>query len=176
MSLERRSLSLLLVFLLALSAASAVAQERADDGGRVSKNGLTEGSVGGAEISVTYGRPKVNGREVWGALVPYGAVWRAGADEANTITFASAAEVEGQAVPAGTYAFFFLPEQDAWTFILNKVVKQWGSFRYDASQDQLRVEVQPKSADHAEELTYEIEGDALVLRWEKLAVPVKISG
>ncbi|MEE2777511.1 MAG: DUF2911 domain-containing protein [Acidobacteriota bacterium] len=152
------------------------AQERADDSNRRSKNGLAEGSVGGASVTITYGRPKVNSRTVWGELEPYGAVWRAGADEATTITFSSDVTVEGTAVPKGTYGLFFIPNEGEWTVILNKVATQWGAFRYDQGQDLMRAAVKPMAADHMEELTYEVSGDGIELRWEKLAVPVRIGG
>lgn len=175
-SLSSRGLTVIATAALAVSCVLPVAaQERADDSNRASKNGLTEGTIGAAEIKITYGRPKVKGRTIWGALVPYNAVWRAGADEATTITFSQDVEVEGQAVPAGTYSLFFLPQEDEWTLILNKVANQWGAFRYDEAEDRLRVQVEPEPAEHVEELTYEIEGDQVVLRWEKLAVPVTIS-
>lgn len=164
------------VGLLLASNAPATAQERGDDSGRASKNGLTEGKIGDAEVKITYGRPKVKGREIWGSLVPYGKVWRAGADEATTITFSKDVKVEGQAVPAGTYALFFIPEKDEWTLVLNKVAKQWGAFRYAEGEDQLRVKVKPTaSAAAVEELTYAIEGDQVILQWEKVAVPVTIT-
>jgi hypothetical protein len=158
-------------------AGPAAAQERGDDSGRASKNGLTEGKIGGADVKITYGRPKVKGRVIWGNLVPYGQVWRAGADEATTITFSKDVKVEGKAVPAGTYALFFIPDKDKWTLILNKVAKQWGAFRYAEGEDLMRADVKPTMSDTAEEqLTYEIAGDGIVLKWEKVAVPVKIAG
>ena len=166
----------LMVGLLFAVVAPIGAQERGDDGGRASKNGLAEGEIGGSSVTITYGRPMVKGRSVWGSLVPYGAVWRAGADEANTITFSAYVQVEGQAVPKGTYGLFFLPQDGEWTVILNKVSAQWGSFRYDESQDLMRATVKPEAADSVEELTYEVTGEGIVLRWEKLSVPVGISG
>lgn len=155
----------------------ATAQERGDDSARASKNGLTQGKIGAADVKITYGRPKVKGREIWGKLVPYGDVWRAGADEASTITFSKDVTVEGKAVPAGTYGLFYLPESDHWTVILNKVPKQWGAFRYAAKDDLLRVDVKPMhDQPMTEELTYEIAGDQVLLKWEKLAVPFKVGG
>ena len=168
------------VFVAAFALAAGVpaaAQKREDDGGRASKNGLTEGKIGATEVTITYGRPKVRGRTIWGNLVPFGKVWRAGADEATTITFSQDVKVEGQAVPAGTYSLFFIPEQEAWTLILNKVAQLWGAFRYDEKQDQARATVKPvASTDSTEELTFSIEGDQVVLEWEKLTVPVTVSG
>ena len=155
----------------------AAAQERGDDSARASKNGLAQGKIGAADVKVTYGRPKVKGREIWGALVPYDAVWRAGADEATTITFSKDVKVEGKAVPAGTYGLFYLPKKDGWTVILNKVPKQWGAFRYADKDDLLRVDVKPMmDQPMTEELTYEVAGDKVVLKWEKVAVPFTVTG
>ena len=175
--IQRRTAALLLMAgLVSMLAAPAVAQERGDDGGRKSKNGKAEGTIGGSKVTITYGRPKVSGRKIWGGLVPNGRVWRAGADEATTITFSSDVKVEGKAVPKGTYALFFLPEENEWTVIINKTAKQWGAFGYKAGDDQMRATVKPKAADNTEELTYEVTDSGIVLRWEKLAVPVGISG
>ena len=166
----------LVAALVVLVAGLAAAQERGDDSGRASKNGLTEGKIGSADVKITYGRPKVKGRTIWGELVPYSQVWRAGADEATTITFTKDVKVEGKPVPAGTYGLFMLPEKDKWTVILNKVPKQWGAFRYSDKEDLVRVDVKPMMDQPAtEELTYEIKGDKILLKWEKLAVPVTVT-
>ena len=155
----------------------AAAQERGDDSARASKNGVAQGKIGAADVKVTYGRPKVKGREIWGKLVPYDAVWRAGADEASTITFSKDVKVEGKPVPAGTYGLFYLPKKDGWTVILNKVPKQWGAFRYADKDDLLRVDVKPMmDQPMTEELTYEVAADKVILKWEKVAVPFTVTG
>jgi hypothetical protein len=151
---------------------------RGSDADRASKSGQLAGEVGGAKYVVTYGRPKVKARKVWGGLVEGGKVWRAGADEATVFAFDSDVLVEGQKLPAGAYAFFTIPgkdpAKDPWTVIFNKQPKQWGAFKYDEKGDALKVKVTPKTADMVDELTYEQQGGAVVLRWEKLAVPVQI--
>ena len=167
--------STLALLVLVLTASAALAQ-RGDDSGRRSKNGKLEGTVGGVGVTMEYGRPSVNGREIWGKLVPYGSVWRTGADEATTITLSKDAEIEGEPIPAGTYSFFAIPGESEWTLIFNKVAQQWGAFSYDEAQDALRVTVTPEAAEHVEALDYRIDGDQVVLRWEKLAVPFEISG
>src|SRR5258708_34250633 len=113
----------------------------------LASTGLT---VGSTKVAVDYHRPAVKGREIWGGLVPYGEVWRLGANDATTISFSDAVKVEGKEVPAGTYALFAIPGKDKWTFILNKTAKQWGAYKYDASTDQLRVDVAPQSGPAAE--------------------------
>lgn len=166
----------LLIVLLALSglAFTATAQ-RADDADRASKNGKTEGTVAGVEVTLEYGRPKVKEREIWGGLVPYGQVWRTGANEATTIELGGDVLVEGEMLAAGRYALFTIPSEGDWTVIFNKVANQWGGFRYDESQDALRVTVTPQAIDHVEEMDFVIEGSSVVLRWEKLAVPFEIA-
>jgi hypothetical protein len=159
------------VFLLGGSPAEA---QRGDDSKRASKNGKVTGTVDGVAVTVEYGRPKVKGRTVWGQLVPYGQVWRTGADEATTITFSADVMVEGKRLPAGTYALFSIPTESGWTWIFNSQAKQWGAFSYKDSADVLRVTAKPAPADPVEEMDFRIEGDTIVLRWEKLAVPMKI--
>ena len=163
-----------LAILLALAVLPAVAQERDDDTARKSKNGLAEGKLAGADVSVTYGRPKVNGREIWGALVPYGQVWRAGANEATTVTLSKDVKVGGKAVPAGTYALFLLPQKESWTFILNGKANQWGAFNYSEADDVVRIAVEPLAADHAEEVTFSVAEGAIWLHWgeAKAGLPV----
>lgn len=159
---------------LVVGAAPSFGQQRGDDAERKSKNGETTATLGGVDVSITYGRPQVRGRTVWGDLVPYGAVWRTGADEATTITFSGDVTIEGQPLPAGTYALFTIPSQEAWTVVFNKVAEQWGAYDYDESQDALRVQVQPTTGDHVEELTFSVEESTVVIAWEKLRVPFKV--
>ncbi len=145
---------------------TATAQERGNDEIRRSKNGVAEGELGGIETRITYGRPAARGRQLWGKLVPFGEVWRAGADEATTITFAEPATLGGQEVPAGTYALFVLPDEASWMFIINAVANQWGAFAYDESQDLARIRAKVEEANQfAEQLTFTIENDRVRLQW-----------
>src|SRR6187399_1420151 len=93
----------------------------------------TKATIDGAAISVTYGRPSVRGRKIMGALVPYGTVWRTGADEATTLTTDKAIQIGGTSVPAGTYTLYTLPGESAWQLIVNKQTGQWGT-EYDQKQ------------------------------------------
>lgn len=156
-------------------AALPLAAQRGDDATRKSKNGHAEGNAGGAQVVVDYGRPQVGGRAVWGALVPYGQVWRTGADEATTVQFDRDVKVEGKPLAAGTYSLFTVPNRGSWTVIFNKVAKQWGAYKYDAAEDALRVEVTPQAHEHVEALEIAVEGDALRVRWEKLEVPIRVA-
>ena len=157
---------------LLVTALPAVAQ-RGDDASRASKNGKVEGTIDGVMVTLEYGRPNVKGRTVWGDLVPYGKVWRTGADEATTITFSADVEIGGETLAAGTYGLFTLPGENEWTVIFNKVADQWGT-RYDAGQDALRVIATPKAVDHVEAMDFEVVESWVVLRWEKLAVPFEV--
>lgn len=167
----RRTLIGLTTLALALAVALPAFAVRGDDAKRKSKNGKTEGTIAGVAVTVEYGRPNVAGREIWGKLVPYGQVWRTGADEATTVTFAKDVLVEGQKLAAGTYALFTIPGASEWTVIFNKTAEQWGAYDYDAKQDALRVTVAPgAAAAPVESLDFVIEGDRVVMRWEKVAV------
>lgn len=147
--------------------------------------------VGISDISITYSRPSVNGREVWGKLVPFGmnnlgfgtskaAPWRAGANENTTITFSHDAKVEGKTIKAGTYGLHFeVKENNQATLILSHDNAAWGSFFYDASHDALRAEISTKSTSHRELLTFEfnsVAGNTTVasLIWEKKEFPITI--
>ena len=153
-----------------------LAAQRGDDADRASKNGHTEGEIAGVGIAVDYGRPNVKDREIWGALVPYGQVWRTGANEATTIEFSGDIMIEGEALPAGKYGLFTIPGESEWTVIFNKVPQQWGAFRYDANEDALRVTVEPGECEHVETMDFVIEGSAVTVRWAETAVSFEVSG
>ncbi|MBK7408457.1 MAG: DUF2911 domain-containing protein [Saprospirales bacterium] len=134
------------------------------------------GSIGSVDITVNYGSPSVRGREIWGGLEPYSEVWRSGANEATTVQFSKNVQIEGKDLPAGRYGLFTIPEKGAWTIIFNSVADQWGDFEYDATKDVLRVESTPKTIkENAEQLDFLIEGNTIVLRWEKIALPFSVA-
>ncbi|HSP86824.1 MAG TPA: DUF2911 domain-containing protein [Ignavibacteriaceae bacterium] len=146
---------------------------------RVSPKASVMQEVGLTEVKVDYNRPGVKGRTVWGELVPYNKVWRAGANEATIISFSSDVSIEGKKLPAGKYSFFAVPNKNEWTLIFNKVAEQWGAFEYNEAEDALRITVKPQSNNFTEWLTYSFEktGDkaaTLNLKWEKIKVPFKI--
>jgi len=148
--------------------------KRGDDQRRASKNARLEGEVDGVGVVVSYGRPKVRDRKVWGKLVPYNKVWRTGSDEATTITFDQSVTVQGKKLARGTYALFTKPGSDEWEVIFNADPEQWGAYKHDPAKDVLRVKAKPTAHDHTEALKFEIEGDRLLILWEKLALPVRI--
>jgi hypothetical protein len=172
-------LAALLVAAAVLSVTAGFAQSFVLDLPRQSQHAVLSQRVGITDITVNYHRPLVNGRKVWGTLVPYGQVWRAGANENTTIQFKDAVSVEGQTLPAGTYGLHMIPGENEWTVIFSKNYTSWGSFTYKESEDALRVKVKPQATDMHEALAYDfddVKPDAalLTLRWEKVAVPVKI--
>jgi hypothetical protein len=131
--------------------------------------------LGGGSVHIDYHHPAVRGRKIWGELVPFGQVWRAGANEATTIAFSDPVRVEGQPLAAGRYAFFAIPTPDQWTLIFNRVPDQWGAFHYQASQDALRVRVSPTTGPAQENLVYTIkavkpDGVRVELAWDTLTV------
>ncbi len=133
-----------------------------------------EGMIGSTGITMNFGSPSVRDRQIWGGLVPYGEVWRTGANEATTVTFANDVAVEGEPLPAGKYSLYTIPGEEEWTIIFNKQTGQWGT-NYDESQDALRVQVEPQMVEeHQEAMTFNIEDGQIILRWGKLAVPIDV--
>lgn len=136
--------------------------------------------VGLTDITIAYHRPVVGKRKVWGELVPYGEVWRAGANQNTTISFTSPVTIGGKKIAAGTYGVHVLPTEKDWTVILSTVATAWGSFSYDAKEDAVRLTVTPAPAEFEESLEYRFENPTensvnVVLRWEKLQVAFPIT-
>jgi len=143
---------------------------------KLSPHGCVSQTIGTTTVSVDFHRPGVRGRKIWGDLVPYGQVWRTGANEATTIRFSDAVKVNGSPVPAGTYALFTIPGPEQWVVILNKRWRQLGAYEYQAKDDVLRFQAKPRTlSSFTEWLSYEIEpasrSSAYVdFLWEKLRV------
>jgi len=161
-------------------------------------------TIGVTDITITYSRPAVKGRKIWGdppaaapangtatlddsstrlkdaPIVPYGHVWRSGANEATVFTVTDDVLIQGQKLPAGSYSLHTIPGKDEWTIIFNSVADQWGSFNYDEKKDALRVKAKPQmTADNQEWLLYSFASTTpssaqVVLRWEKLVVPFTV--
>ncbi|MCG6915244.1 DUF2911 domain-containing protein [bacterium BMS3Abin03] len=148
---------------------------------RISPKAAVIQTVGFTDVRIDYSRPGVKGREIWGGLVPYNKVWRAGANEATKITFSTDVKINGKTLKAGSYGFFAIPTKDKWTIIFNKVADQWGAFEYNEAEDALRLEVLPEKDDGCwqEWLAYAVtktSDNAAVVRleWEKLKIPFTI--
>lgn len=167
------------VFIVLFSAVWSFAQSALLNIPRQSQAATVSQRVGITDISIKYHRPLVNNRQIFGKIVPYGQVWRAGANENTLITFTDPVTIEGQTLDRGTYGLHMIPNADEWTVIFNKTTTAWGSFTYDQKEDALRVNVKPQPADMHEALTYDFDdvkpdSTVLALKWEKVAVPVKI--
>lgn len=163
---------LLLCLLVSGSLSSVAAQEL--EFPRVSPKSSVSTTIGFTEVTIHYSAPAVKDRTIWGSLVPYGEVWRAGADEATTVEFSTDVNLEGQTVKAGKYALFFIPGEAEWTVILNKNHDQWGAEKYDEALDEVRFDVEPKMNEASQErLTYtihdmKVDMGYIKLGWEKM--------
>jgi len=147
---------------------------------RQSQHALLTQRIGVTDITINYHRPLANGRAIWGKLVPYGQVWRAGANENTTITFSDPVSIEGQDLEKGTYGLHMIPGESEWTVIFSKMSTAWGSFSYKQDEDALRVTVKPQTAEFHDALTYDFDdlkpdSTVVTLRWEKVAVPFKVA-
>jgi hypothetical protein len=169
------SLALGAVWLVAGTARADLELPRPSPGAKVSQ------TVGLTDITVDYSSPGVKGRKIWGGVVPYDQMWRAGANQATKITFSKDVTFADKPVPAGTYALFVIPTKAAWTVILNKRAEQGGVGRdYKAADDLLRVQLHPKAAPFRERLAYlfsDFTDDkaSLDLEWEKLRLSIPIA-
>ncbi len=137
--------------------------------------------IGLTDVSVDYSRPNVRDRQIFGGLVPYGQVWRTGANASTKIKFSDAVKIGGKDVAAGEYAFYTLPTENEWTIILSKDTKGWGAYDYKSDTDALRVMVKPMPlTDPVESFTIgfdnlKSDGATLALEWDKARVPVEIT-
>lgn len=146
---------------------------------RASQHALVVQRIGLTDITINYHRPLANGRQIWGKVVPYGQVWRAGANENTTITFTDPVTVEGQLLDKGTYGLHMIPGENEWTVIFSKDSAAWGSFSYKQEDDALRVTVKPQMAEFHDALAYDFDqvkpdSTVVTMRWDKLAVPFKV--
>jgi len=136
---------------------------------------VVSGKINGATITINYGSPSVRAREIWGKLVPFNQVWRAGANDATTFETDKELTVEGSKLPAGKYSFFIIPNGKQCTIIFNKEPKQWGAYKYKEKEDQLRVIVKQKVAkSKAEKLMYSINNNSISLSWDNWIIPISV--
>jgi len=169
----------LLMAVFAFHSQTSAAQSAVVDLPRGSQHAVVMQRIGITNITINYHRPLVNGRKIWGGLVPYGQVWRAGANENTTIEFTDPVTIEGKPLAKGLYGLHMLPGENEWTVIFSRMNAAWGSFSYDQKEDALRVTVKPQPSEMHEAVTYDFDDpkpDAVTvtLRWEKLAVPFKV--
>ncbi|MFN0047489.1 MAG: DUF2911 domain-containing protein [Cytophagales bacterium] len=162
--------SILVISLLVMSALAFVFADQLQQ----SPKAIAEGS----NVKVKYGQPSKKGRVIFGELVPFGQVWRSGANEATEITFSKDALVAGKDVKAGTYSLFTIPHKDKWTVILNSKLGQWGSFEYEniKANDVLKTDVNVIALkDVVEKLDYSIDSKGLTIAWDATSVFVPIA-
>lgn len=197
---ERTLLFLFGLILLLTSASVTSAQLRLP---RPSQKASVMQTIGVTDVTIVYSRPAVKGRKIWGdwptpvageatlddqdtrpagaPIVPYGHIWRTGANEATKFTVTDDVLVNGQPLPAGTYSLHTIPGKDEWTIIFNSVAEQGGSFDYDAKKDALRVKTKPEVSEHSHEFLdigidpVKEDSAQVNIRWEKISVPFTVS-
>ena len=166
---------------LVLPLSRASAAEKEWEFPSASQHGTITQRVGLTDISVDYSRPDKRGREIFGGLVPYGKVWRTGANSPTTIKFSDAVKIEGKDLAAGEYAFYTMPGENEWTIIFSKNLKLWGAYGYKPDADALRVTVKPMTLpDEVETFTIGFgnlkdDGATLHLDWDKTRVPIQLT-
>ena len=200
-SVKRSSVSLFAVLFILCFAVSAFAQISVP---RPSQKASVSQTIGVTDITITYSRPGVKGRQIWGdplpeqtakgeatldnqnerpkgaPIVPWGHVWRTGANEATQFVVSDDVLINGQKLAAGSYSLHTIPTKDEWTIVFNGTANQWGSFNYDPAKDTLRVKAKPQWVNESQEwLAYTFdpvtEDSAQVnIRWEKVSVPFTI--
>jgi hypothetical protein len=165
-----KRLTFLLTVVAAFFVSIAFAQEKK------SPPATAEGTIGNVKVTIKYHQPSARGRQIMGSLVPYGEVWRTGANASTSIEFSGPVNIEGNDVSKGTYALFTIPGETEWVIILNKTI-DWGAYKYKQEDDVLRVNVKPKKTESfVETFNISVGKDGIDLKWENTAVPVKIKG
>jgi hypothetical protein len=175
----RKTLFTIIALAVAFSAMAQQSQQPQVQYPRPSPKASIMQTIGTTDMTITYSRPSVRGRQIWGALVPYDKVWRTGANEATTISFSNDVTINGQALPKGTYSLHTVPGQSSWTLIFNKTADQWGSYSYDQSKDALRVTATPAKGAFTEMLTFDVpqataDRATVAIRWENVMVPFTV--
>jgi hypothetical protein len=174
------ALAFVLVVSLGLSTLTGTGIVRAEDK-RLSPHDRASVTLAGKKVTIEYGRPYKKGRLIFGGLVPYGQIWRTGADEATTLTTEADLVIGTLRVPKGSYSLFALPEKNQWTLVVNKTAKQWGAFSYNPKDDLGRVPMKVGATGApVEQLTIELEPagerkSTLKLSWDRLAATVSVS-
>ena len=142
-----------------------------DKSTRPSPPKVAKGIYKEAGVSIDYSAPAVKGRVIWGDLVPYGRVWRTGANEATTFETNKDLVIQGQTLPAGKYALFTIPGEKEWTWVFNSVWDQWGAYKYDESKDVVRAKGIPQASPvFHEQMIFLVEKEKITLYWENLYV------
>jgi hypothetical protein len=174
-----KKLKYALITTMLISALPLMAQEKVNSTGGHSPHETTSAVVDGNRVTVTYGRPSMKGREIWGKLVPFGKVWRTGSDEATTLITQKPIVIGDTTVPAGAYTLFTLPAADgSMKLIINKQIGQWGIGRgsSDEKQDLARVDMKKETLDTpVEEFTISVTQGELSMSWDKTKYSVSFT-
>jgi len=170
-----KKFTLILFSMLALWGVQLNAQEE-DKSKRPSPPAVAEGKIGDVDIRIDYSTPAVKGRTIYGELVPYNAVWRAGANEATTIYFSKDVKIGGKKLKAGTYAFFVVPKAEGnWEIIFNSEAKQWGAYNRKPELDVLKSEASTFKIKPVERLKYSIKDGMIHLDWATTRVSFAVN-
>lgn len=166
-----------MIFIFMVSALSLNAQLRTP---QASPKASISQTIGITDIGISYHRPGVNNRKIWGGLLPYNEMWRVGANENTTISFSTPVKIEGNDLPAGTYGFHAIPGEQEWTIIFSRNSTSWGSYFYDQKEDALRIKIKPETEDMAERLFFSFRNltnnsAMVVMNWEKLKIGFTVS-
>jgi len=178
--MKSKRILFVLVAVVVLVGGVTIARTIAARQNRVSPHESVELTLNGKKITISYGRPYLKGRKaVGGSLVPYGQVWRTGADEATKLTTEADLMIGNLSVPKGSYALFTLPSETGWKLIVNKTADQWGAFNYDPKQDLGRVDMKvAKTAAPVEQFTITLakagSGGVLKMQWENTSASVDL--
>jgi hypothetical protein len=164
---------LLTTALVAVSLAAFAQDDKAKK--MASPPAKAEGTIDGVKITIDYHQPSAKGREIMGGLVPFGQVWRTGANATTSIELGANAKIEGQSIAKGKYGLYTIPGEAEWTIIINKDIK-WGSYDYNEKNDVLRVKVKPaKTPAFVETFTISVEKETVTLRWENTSVSFRVA-
>ena len=164
------------LFLLSTAFSTAIAQGNPP----ASPATTATGKIGEATLTINYNSPSVKGRQIWGALVPYGKAWRAGANKATVFETDKDLMIEGKTLAAGKYSLFAIPNEKEWSIIFNSETGQWGikkggEANRDPAKDVLTVAVKPQKASALnEKLQYDVSTKGFMLKWENIEVPVAV--
>ena len=166
----------LLVLLIGLLAFNSPLQSQQDKSNRPSPPAQTTASVSGVDVTFDYSQPAVKDRKLWDGLVPFGKVWRTGANEATWIEVAADVKVGGKTLPKGKYGVFTIPGEEEWTIIFNETWSQWGAYEYDSEKDVLRITAKPTKSDQFyERFTIQLDDKGKArFNWGDLSVPFSI--